>query len=77
MKDVTSNMTIAIIMDCLDCCEVEYSLTKTKGSHFSPGSPFFFRLVFTKKNSYTLWFLVTSFMKSQQYLIGQSKFESD
>ena len=37
MKDVTSNMTIAIIMDCLDCYEVEYSLTKTKGSHFSPG----------------------------------------
>ena len=29
-------MTIAVIMDCLDCCEVEYSLIKTKGSHF-PG----------------------------------------
>ena len=25
MKDVASNMTIVVIMDCLDCCAVEYS----------------------------------------------------
>ena len=36
MKDViTNNMTIAVILDCLGCCEVEYSWTKTKGSRLS------------------------------------------